>query len=139
MRRMKTLLLGLLAVAALTGCRKSIPEGPFPALSAPEAAREERDAIVVLSGSLAGKIAIENHDMRRDLEDRMEVFSNVRNRTHFPQAVDVQTAFKDYRGMAIDETAWKRLSLGPNETQTYSSKSIDSKPSRYTIRFRQGQ
>lgn len=139
MKWVKTLLLGLLAVAALAGCRKSIPEGPFPALSAPDAAREERDAIVVLSGSLAGKISIERHETRRDLEDRMEVFANVRNRTHFPQAVDIQTVFKDYRGMAIDDTAWKRLNLGPNETQTYSVKSIDSKPSRYTVRLRQGQ
>ena len=134
------ILLAGAALAAAIGCNRGVKEGPFPALSVPKAALEERETIVILDGSLAGKIAIENQAVRRDTQERLEVFVNLRNRTRYDQAVDVQTVFKNETGISMgDETAWKRLSLGPNETQTYKAISLDDKPVRYTVRIRQGQ
>jgi len=138
--RIARMVVVMLLAAALAGCHRVPQEGPYPALSVPKAALEERETVVILDGSVAGKIAVENQAVRRDAQGRLEVLANIRNRTRYDQAIDVQTVFKNETGISTgDETAWKRLSLGANETQTYSAISLDDRPVRYTVRIRQGR
>jgi hypothetical protein len=136
-----TLIASSLALAA-TGCHRNpvANEGPWPAPSVPQVAREEQYSAVILDGIVAGKIAVEKQQIERDAQGRMVVYAHIRNRTNYDQSIDVQTVFKDEDGLAYgDDTAWTRLSLGPNETQSYTGTSIDDRPARYTIRIRSGR
>lgn len=135
---MSAVVIGLLSIVS-AGCHRGIQEGPYQAVSVPQAALEEREAIVVLDGPTSGRVAVEKQNFRRDSEGKLEVFADIRNRTYFDLPIDVQTVYKDEAGIPVDTTAWSRLTLGPNETQTYKNISINSRPARYTIRIRGGE
>jgi hypothetical protein len=130
----------ILAGVSLAACHRGLKEGPYPALSVPQAAAEERETVVILDGSIAGKIAVEKQALRRNAQGRLEVFANIRNRTHYDQAVDVQTVFKNETWISTgDESAWTRLTLSPSETRSYREISLNEEPVNYTIRIRQGR
>jgi hypothetical protein len=78
-RKTGILVIGLLTSALLMACHRGVKEGPYPALSVPQVALEERDTIVILDGAISGKIAVENEALRRDAQGRLEVFANIRN------------------------------------------------------------
>lgn len=124
---------------ALWACHAAPPvEGPFGVPSAPQRA-EDLQTFVILDPQLVGRISVDRHGVQRDPNGRLAVQVFVRNRTQYPQAIDVQTAFRDEQGFDInDTTAWERLSLEPNATAAYRAVSLDSRAARYVVRFREG-
>jgi hypothetical protein len=121
------------------GCHRGLMEGPYQGITVPEAALEQREAIVILDGPTSGRVAIDKQNFRHDTEGKLEVFADIRNRTNSDLSIDVQTVYKDESGIPVDTTAWSRMTLGPNETQTYKNISINDSPKRYTIRIRGGE
>ncbi len=113
-------------------------EGAYAARSTPEYA-EDRHTFVHYDPELVGKLSIDHHAADRDENGRLVLQIEVRNRTSYAQAVDLQVAFKDNHGMDInDTTAWQRLTFEPNASLAHTVRSVDGRAAAYIVRFRAG-
>jgi hypothetical protein len=122
----------------LAACHR---EGPLPGrtVSGRGVVNEAEHQVVMLDRALYRKFSFEQPWHRRVDNDRLQVILSIRNRTNFTQSVDVSTAFRDEVNAPLnDETAWTRLTMGPNETKTYTATSIGPRAQNFTVRLREG-
>jgi hypothetical protein len=146
-----TLLLAGLLGATLIGCQttKMSYEGPQPG----EHVRNERapyarvnlDTVVIIDKALqtqqSGKLAIERSGARRAPTGTLEVFAVIRNRTDFPQQIELRTQFFDSNGAPVEgPTAWKRLTLDSQSVNSYTEYSVGtSSIAHYYVEVREGR
>lgn len=137
---MKFLLLILAACGlALTGCRH---EGASvgQTVTGKRITVEDQHEILVNDPQLAGKLSFHNIVVRRTAENRLQVIMEIRNRTNYPQAIEVSTQFRDSQNVPLrDTSAWSRLAMSPNETRAYRITSLDSRAHAFSTRVREGR
>jgi uncharacterized protein YcfL len=135
----------------LAGCQssKTIYEGPQPG----ERVRDDRapyarvnlDTVVIIDKALqtqhSGKLAIERSGARRSPTGTLEVFAVIRNRTDFPQQIELRTQFFDSSGAPVEgPTAWKRVILDTQSVNSYTEFSIGtSNIAHYYVEVREGR
>ncbi len=124
-----TILMILFAACASRG--PYVPKSEAPSI-------EDTYHAVLLDKSLKKRIAIDHIGCQKTLNDRLEVFANIRNRKKGDIQVQVQTIFKDMNGFSIGEdSAWHTIFLTSNETETYRIVSRSQTAKDYTIRIRE--
>lgn len=145
---MRTLLM-LVATLGLTACQTvaQVDEGPALGVrvNSPYApnARLNLDTVVILDKALqdgrAGKLAVETSGGRRTPTGTLEIFAVIRNRTDYPQQIELRSQFFDQLGVPIEgPTAWSRLMLEPNGIQAYKEFSVGtSNVAHYYIEVRE--
>lgn len=118
-------------IALLAGCQAQ--EGAYMGVRVDDArqpnARIQYDQVVILDKVLqngkTGKIAIEGQGASRTGTGTLKVTVAVRNRTDFPQTLDVRTSFFDSGfGPTEKPSGWTRLHLDPNGTGHYQESSM---------------
>lgn len=124
-----------LAAVFVAGCRTT-PElySPFETT---KYTIENTDKFVVTDPTLQTEVTCTGLQERILPDGRMEVVANVRNRGQRPVQVQVDCVFKNEQGASTgDETPFRGLTLGGNETKAVKFESANNLARRYTIRAR---
>lgn len=81
-----------------------------------------------------------NSLLEHPLDDgRLEIGINLRNRLARRIQVQVQCAFKDTSGFAVEETPWQNVILTENAQETLRFVSMNDRAKGYTIRVREAR
>ncbi|MES2309025.1 MAG: YcfL family protein [Verrucomicrobiota bacterium] len=136
---MKKSLLVLLAVPFLwLGCSS----GPYLPESDPQSHEAVGRRIVLLDEDLEDAIAVDRHPVvQRNGKNLLVVQVALRNQTSKTLQIQVQTLFKDSKGMVLysevgNEAAWQSMVLSANETQSITQTSLTPQATQYTMRVR---
>jgi len=91
--------------------------------------------------SKKSKIAVENLGITSLDTGNVEVFTTVRNRTDYPQQLEIRTQFYDDNKITTEPpSAWKRVHLPQNSSMTYKEKSITIHTvTNFLIEVREGE
>lgn len=139
-RKISLAMTAFAALAVLSGCQH-FPEGAQPAIrvdnpAAPNA-RIQYDQVVITDRALQSekrnnlvvntrsKLAVESHGTRRTATGTLSVIVQLRNRTDFPQNIELRTHFFDSSYVESEApTAWTRQHLDGNTVSSYQESSI---------------
>lgn len=151
----RTLLSAVAASALLTGCQQTSYEGAMPAQQINRAdapnATIHLNTVVILDRELqdvpgpisrrAGKITVERHGGVRLPTGAMEVYATIRNRTDFPQQLELRTQFFGSQQEPVEgPSAWQRVMLPPLGISTYKSSSMAfNNVDYYYVEVREGR
>lgn len=135
--------LALLVAAVLPACRTDVvPEGAVQGVNVPHpAAQMKLDNVGFLDPGFVHKIAVERQGTRRTDTGTLEVWILLRNRTDYPHQVEGRTQFFDADTVPVEgPSAWKRVMLPPNGTQTYRELSTRAGDvAHYYVEMREGR
>jgi uncharacterized protein YcfL len=136
---MKKSLLVVLAVPFLWwGCSS----GPYLPDSDPQSPEAVGKKIVLLDESLEDDVAVDRPPVaQRNAQNLLVVQAALRNQTSKNLEVQVQTLFKDSKGMVLysdvgSEAAWQAVVLSANETKSITQTAMTPDATQYTIRVR---
>jgi hypothetical protein len=134
----------LFALALLSACKSEyvVPEGPVQAQTVPHPlAQAKLNNVGFLDPSFKNKIAVERQGARRTESGTLEVWVTIRNRTDHPHQVEGRVQFFDADQAPTEgPSAWKRVHLPPNGTQTWKefSTQVDG-IEYYYVEMREGR
>jgi hypothetical protein len=130
---MKSKIAAVVALALLGACQTPYQEGARMGVRindplAPNA-RIQFDQVVILDKGLqnskTGKIAVEQQGARRTETGSLKVIATLRNRTDFPQVLEVRVSYFDSGFAPTEKTsAWSRVFLLPNGVASYEESSM---------------
>jgi uncharacterized protein YcfL len=137
---MKITSASLILLLLLSGCRSTVlEEGPHAAVRNPQIQIAMNNAVLT-DDSLAGKIAVEQTNWSRSENGMPQVWALLRNRTDYRVQVEARTRFYDaQRAPLSGPMAWERISLGPNNTETYRANGAQADVGFYSIEIREGR
>jgi len=148
-------IIGVLLVFGLAGCVTAQPkptlskgestatiatsegiEAPVRVVSPETEAQLNR--VGFLTKGLAGRIAVEQTGARRSATNTLEIHVTLRNRTDYPQKIEVRSQFYGDGRVALEGPgAWESVFLAPNGIQTYRTSSTRTDPVAYYIEVRE--
>ncbi len=134
----KTLWMGLVLPFFWIGC-SSGPYLPEADPKSPEAAGKK---VVLFDEDLEEMIGVDHPPIAtRNAQNYLTVQASLRNRSSKTVPIQVQTLFKDAKGMILyndlgNEVAWQSMVLSANETKSLTQNAMTPEATQYIIRVR---
>ena len=96
--------------------------------------------VSILDQSLKNKIAVENSNWQRTVTDNVEVWTTLRNRTDYPQQLEIRVQFYDANTVPLGQpSAWQKFFLSPNAIKAWKETSTFENVHSYFIEVREGR
>lgn len=131
------LLLTLLAVAPLAGCKTET--GALPPVHSTKFDLENRSTFVLMDRRAQRSVSCSGVQQTTLPDGRLEAAANVRNRENRRLEVQVNCEFKDEQGYAVETTPWRTLILTENGQETVRFASMNAQARKFTVRIRQAR
>ena len=129
------LIVSLIAVVLLVYCGGC--HGPYKAKSDEKEALEHRETVVLMDKDLEKWLRIDTQKADYTADGRLQAYCELRNRTKKDMVIQVQTIFKDERGMALgDMTNWETIMIPKHAIHYYEATALSSEARRYGIRIK---
>ena len=119
-------------VAFQSGCH-----GPYQAKSSKEEALEHTESIVLMDKDLRKWLRIDRQKASYNENGRLMAYCEMRNRAEKNLVIQVQTIFKDERGLALDDmTNWETIVIPKNSIHYYKTTALTQEARKYGIRIK---
>lgn len=122
----------VMMMASMGGCH-----GPYKAKSDEKEALEHTENVVYMSKELKDWMRIDTQSASFTDEGRLQAYCEMRNRGKKNLVVQVQTVFKDERGLGLnDMTNWETVVIPQNSIHYYKATAMSEKARNYVIRIK---
>lgn len=122
-----------------SGCATEIVEGQRPGQYVPQASIQMNSAGFATL-YLADKVAIERNAWSRSATGTVQVVAMLRNRTDYPQVIELQTMFFDQNKMPLgNPSTWEKVFLQPQAFANYSCLSTDVDAAYFYVQIREAK
>lgn len=125
--------------ALLAGCQMVEP-GPYFAPNTARYTIENTEKFVLMDRPTQVSVTCTGLQEQLNVDGRLQVVANIKNRESRPIQVQVRCAFKDLNGFSTgDESPWQTLVLEEYSTEAVSFAAVNNRAQKYTIAVRQAR